>query len=191
MPHKNRPSCQHCPEEEPLRKPGDGRELGQALQAGGTASRDGIGGRCKHCQGRQVHDVVGVAERDFRKRIGEVHYRPGPVADREAGDPENEAEHDDLQHVAPRQGVHDARRDGVLEGFDETGRFREFHAGGRIQRQAVARPGQHHAEPAEQQSDGGGDFEADHRLPAQPPQRAHGPGAGDRPDQHAPPAPGR
>ena len=176
-------SGQHHEEEEPLRQPGDGRELGEALEAGGSAARDRIRGRREHRQGRQVHDVVGVAERDFRERVREVHHRPGPLAHREARNPEHEAEHHDLQHVAPCQGVHDARRNRVLQRIHEPGRLRKLHPRRPAERQPVAGPGRRHAEPAEQQGEGGGDLEADHRLPAQPPERAHRAGARDRPDE--------
>ena len=70
---------------------------------------------------REEHDVVRVLEHHFRERFAELHHRARFGADRRAGRAEDEREHHDLQHFAPRHRVDDAGGKGVLENLREAG----------------------------------------------------------------------
>ena len=158
---------QDCAEEQRLGQPRRPDERGQAFQGPAAAVRRHLGCGRKDREWRQIHDVIGVTERDLGESVGEVDHRLRPVPDGQAGDAEQEAEHDDLHHVASRQRVDDAGGHGGFEGRKEPGLLRFRRRIRRCKGQARAGTRQERCEPTEPERDRRRDFEADRGLPAE------------------------
>ena len=107
-------------------------------------------------------------------------------ADRGARHAEEEGEDDDLQHFAARHGVDDAGREGVFENLGKAGAgLGEAGGCAFLQLHADSRLDQIHGAQADEERDGGDDFEIENGFAADAAHGLHVARAGDAGDQRA------
>ena len=88
---------------------------GQVVEHAEPAAADRIGDGRADADRRIAHDDVGEAEHRLGQRLAPRDHRPALLADHAERDREDQAEDDDLQHVAARHGVDDRLGHGVQQ----------------------------------------------------------------------------
>lgn len=154
----------------------------------------GEGHRAEHAERCQAHDHAHDAEHDVAEFVDQAGHAAGLLADQVQGAAEQHGEQQDLEDVVLGEGAEHRGRDQAheechgavdllgapgIQGDVAGGQFVEMDVGAAAQAQAV---GDHQAED---QGDGGEDFEVDHRLQADAADLLQVTGAGDAVDHHA------
>jgi len=151
-------SAEHDDQEQQLGSVGGSDEARQAMECVCSVSGDcGSHGR-GDSKGREIHHVAGVGECGFSEGIGEANQGCSLGAGSVGGDAEQEEEDDHLEDVAAGHGVDDAVWEYVFQCGRDAG-LRGLWRRGEGEIDSTPRREQGYGEPAEQQGDGGGEFE--------------------------------
>ena len=175
--------AEHREQEKQLRTPRRREKAGQAGQHVHPSRRHRASHCGEHRRRRQIHNEVRKTKRDRHHGIRQFEHRPRLLPDRQTRDAEEKTKDDNLQHVAPRHRIHDARGKRIHEHIHERHRWRAHRRLGH-QRDAIPGAHDHRRKPAEQQRQRRRHLEVEERLPSEPAQILHATHAADRAHQH-------
>ena len=88
---------------------------GEVVEHAEAAVADRVGDRRPHANWRVAHHDVGELEHRFGDDFAPRDHRPSPLAEHPERNREDDAEHDDLEHVAARHRVDDGLRHDVQQ----------------------------------------------------------------------------
>ncbi|MNF33664.1 hypothetical protein D3C84_144840 [compost metagenome] len=156
-------------------------QFGQRYQRREAEVGNGHRDQCEHADRGVVHDHVGDLEHAFRYALEHLHQRLAQVRlQARQTETEQHGEEDDRQHFAAGHGREDVRRDQVEDGLDERVFMLHFGGGRLVLRDVHCAQGAHvdagtrveqvGQQQADNDGDGGDDFEIDDRLQANPPE---------------------
>ena len=146
----------------------------QVVEHAEAAAADRVGDGRADADRRVAHDDVGEPEHRVGERLAPGDERPALLADHPQRDGEDDAEDDDLQHVAPGHRIDDRLRDGVQQHLvPGLRRRRHFSRPGRRQRDPVAGTRDVHRDEADEEGDRRDHLEVDDRAHAHAADRFH------------------
>ncbi len=142
---------------------------GEVVEHAEAAVADGVGNRRSHANWRVAHHDIGELEHRFGDDFAPGDHRPSSLAEHAECNREDDAEHDNLEHVAARHRVEDGLRHDVqqdlIPGLRAPGDIRRAGGG---QHDADTGTGDVDGDQPDDQCDRRHDFEVDDGPQAHP-----------------------